>query len=285
MLTTASKLRIARLAGGLVRRGLALTGSAPEVTVRRGGIAWQLDLREGIELAIYLAGVFERATWAAYRGLLRPGDRVLDAGANIGAHTLPLARCVGPAGRVLAVEPTDYAHARLTRNIALNPELAARIVAEQAMLAADADGEVAAGFYSSWPADGRDVDCHARHLGVMMSADGARRVTVDSLVAARGFDSLQLVKLDVDGYELEVLEGARATLSRDRPAVIMELAPYTVRERGQEPLDIITLLRDHGYGFSTLNGRPLAIDRAYLERIPAGAGINVIASHGSGRPA
>ncbi|MEQ8660032.1 MAG: FkbM family methyltransferase [Gammaproteobacteria bacterium] len=279
MLTTASKLRIARVVGGLVRRTLAVGGGTGEVSVRRGGISWQLDLREGIELAIYLAGMFERATWSAYRALLRPGDCVLDAGANVGAHALPLARCVGPAGRVLAVEPTDYAYARLRRNIALNPELAPRISAEQAMLAADTDGAVAAGFYSSWPADGRDVARHARHQGVMMSATGARRVTADELLVARGFAAVQLIKLDVDGYELDVLEGARATLARDRPTVIMELAPYTVSERGQDAFDIITLLSDHGYRFRTLKGRPLDIDRTYLERMPLGAGINIIASH------
>ncbi len=96
--------------------------------MRRRGVAWTLDLREGIDFSIWLLGAFELSTVRAYQRILRPGAIVLDIGANIGAHTLHLARAVGTEGKVWAIEPTDYAMGKLKTNIALNPELAPRIV-------------------------------------------------------------------------------------------------------------------------------------------------------------
>ena len=61
-------------------------------------INWRLDLLEGIDLL----GSFEPLTVRAYRGIVRPGDTVLDIGANVGAHTLPLAQLVGETCRVIA---------------------------------------------------------------------------------------------------------------------------------------------------------------------------------------
>lgn len=105
-LTTRRKLQVARVLGFCVRATRRLFGMRNnEVIVTRDGLRWQLDLTEGIDLATYL-GVFERSTVNAYKRLIRPGDVVLDIGANIGVHTLPLANCAGPHGHVYAFEPT-----------------------------------------------------------------------------------------------------------------------------------------------------------------------------------
>ena len=93
--------------------GRRLVGGGPELVTSRQGLTWQLDLREGIDLSIYLLGRFEPSTVRCYTRLVNPGDVVLDVGANIGAHTLPLARLVGEAGRVIAFELTRYAFLKL----------------------------------------------------------------------------------------------------------------------------------------------------------------------------
>ena len=102
MMNTRTKLHIARALYRTVMGFRRLLGRTDSTLVTRRGIHWQLDLREGIDLAIYLFGCFEYDTVRAYRKLLKPGNTVLDIGANIGAHTLPMARCVYPAGRVVA---------------------------------------------------------------------------------------------------------------------------------------------------------------------------------------
>src|ERR1700732_2573671 len=109
MLTTRQKIALARTVQRpvIAWRGLATLG--PVTTVRRRRVRWTLDLREGIDFSIWLLGAFELATVRAYERIVRPGDTVLDIGANIGAHVLHLARAVGAEGKVWAIEPTDYA--------------------------------------------------------------------------------------------------------------------------------------------------------------------------------
>jgi tRNA G37 N-methylase Trm5 len=124
---TAHKIAGARAVYRVVRAGRALFGQTDRDVVRRGGIFYDLDLSQGIDFAIYLGNIYERQTRSTLRKLVAPNSLVLDIGANIGAHTLNLARFVGPNGRVIAFEPTDYAFRKLSRNLELNPRLSHRV--------------------------------------------------------------------------------------------------------------------------------------------------------------
>jgi tRNA G37 N-methylase Trm5 len=109
-LATATKVRLA----GVLYRGVsaarALLGRPRDAVVcRRRGLVWALDLSDGIQLSIYLFGTFERSTERALARLLPIGGVAIDVGANIGAHTLPMARHVGQSRRVIALEPTVWA--------------------------------------------------------------------------------------------------------------------------------------------------------------------------------
>ncbi len=240
-LSTRTKIAIARQLHRIVMAPRRLTGSGPELFAKRNGILWHLDLREGIDLSIYLFGAFEWSTVSTYRRIVRPGDTVLDIGANRGAHTLPLARSVGPGGRVIAFEPTDAAAARLSENIALNPALGSRVAVRRSLLV---DGPGAPGkpaqfpngqIYASWPVDGRSAraDAHPLHCGIPASTDGARLETLDDAWAELGFPPVSFIKLDVDGNEPAVLRGASRLLAELRPTILLELAPYGSTERGE----------------------------------------------------
>src|SRR5260370_23083912 len=123
MLTTKTKVSLAALAYKVVAMGRSAVGKDHRATVRRGGLRWSLDLNEGIDFSIYLLGAFERSTVSTLRKLVKPGDTVFDIGANIGAHTLGLARSVGARGHVLAFEPAAFAFPKLKRNLPLIPAL------------------------------------------------------------------------------------------------------------------------------------------------------------------
>lgn len=151
MLTTRSRIKIATALSTIVRAARRAVGSTnDQVLLRRDGIAWCLDLKEGIDFGLFL-GVYERSTTMAIRRLVRSGDTVLDVGANIGAHTLELARQVGSTGKVFAFEPTFFAHSKLVQNIALNPRLTGIIKVEQLILAASDYSTSEPLIYSSWP--------------------------------------------------------------------------------------------------------------------------------------
>jgi len=181
MLGTATKIRIARgLAGTLLRLGLR-----PRRVVRRQGITWDLDLREGIDLSLFLFGSFQRHVADSVRRFAGADGVVIDVGANIGAVSLPMAARL-PSGHVYSFEPTAYAFAKLQRNLALNPELARRVTALN-LFAADRSAPTSdLVAYSSWPVAGaHEADEHPVHKGVAKPAT-CGQTTLDAFAAERG---------------------------------------------------------------------------------------------------
>ena len=178
---------------------------------------------------------------------LHPGDTMVDVGANIGTLTLAAAALVGEAGRVLAMEPHPRTFGYLQRNIAMNSfrNITARNVALGAQTATVA-------FSSS------RLDDQNRVLDV-----GGIRVpvhTLDELCA--DLDPIALLKIDTEGYELPVLQGAASVL--DRVGVVyFEAWERHYQRYGYATSDILALLSNHG--FETFRLTP---DRR-LDPIPA----------------
>jgi FkbM family methyltransferase len=254
-----------------------LAGLGDQTTVTRGGIRWALDLAEGIDLVIYFRGRFEPGLAGRLGRLIRPGDVVVDVGANIGAHTLPFARWVGPAGRVLAYEPTAFAYEKLLANLALNPQLAPRVLPVRAILVERSGEPLDGPIYASWPLDGA-ADVHPEHRGRSKATEGARALSLDDHLAETGVARVNLVKIDVDGAECAVLRGARRTLARHRPIVVMEWAPYLHEALGHDLRACVAPLAELGYRFlDARDGAPLTSDLAGLaSTIGVGACINVV---------
>ena len=271
-------MALARLASRLVL-GLRRTLGRPNRTVaRRGGIAWDLDLSEGIDLSIFLLGGFEPSTVKLYRKLVKPGDTVLDIGGNIGAHTLPLARLVGTRGRVIAFEPTAYAIGKMRANMALNPDLADRISACQVMLVANDAGSLEPKIYSSWPLFDTGGEVHRDHGGQLKDTTGAVATTLDRAFQSAGASTVDFIKMDVDGHEHEVLAGGKDTIGTHRPPILMELAPYRFEEGSRDLEGMLELLEGWGYSMHDAGtNRRLPFDAVRLrEMIPAGQTCNVL---------
>jgi len=277
MLTTKTKIALAGLAYRTIAIGRGLLGKGKQVVVRRGGVRWSLDLGEGIDFSIYLLGAFERSTAATLRALVKPGDAVFDIGANIGAHTLGLAKSVGPGGRVVAFEPAEFAFQKLLRNLALNPELEQRTQASQVMLGSGTY-KALGGVYASWPLERVD-SVHPKHRGRFVSTQGATVDTLDGFVERQRINRINLIKMDVDGNELPVLQGGRRVLREQRPIIVMEMSPYVHAEEQHSFAAMIELLRELRYKIEDArNRKTLPLEAAALERlIPDGAGINVVA--------
>jgi FkbM family methyltransferase len=279
MLSTQTKIKIARALSRTARAVRSLAGrNSKEIEVVRGGLKWQLDLDQGIDLAIYLLGAFERSTVNAYRKIVKRGDTVLDIGANVGAHTLHLARLVGNNGAVIAYEPTAYAVHKLRQNLALNPELVQCVTVVQMMLT-DSDNQIPEHeIYSSWPLN-TEENLHAGHLGQLKSTEGSRALTLDSHLQSLKLKRVDFLKMDVDGFECHVLGGATTTLKTCQPTILMELSPYLYSEHGKSLNDLLSLLTGAGYSLFHLDDRselPMESDRIHA-MVPAGSSINVLA--------
>jgi len=177
---------------------------------------------------------------------LATGSRVtLDLGAHVGFYAL-LAGHANPAGKVYAFEPMPVTFARLRANIALNglPNVVA-------VNSAVGGAKGVAEFYHG-PTDipcscGLSPDIFAP--GSEVSSFEVLVTTVDDLVREEGLQGVGLVKIDVEGAELDVLRGMAETLRRDRPEVICEVWGGP----GPEMLDFLAA---HGYRAYSLDSGP-----------------------------
>jgi FkbM family methyltransferase len=174
-------------------------------------------------------GEYSEGEVELFRQCLHAGDVALDVGANLGAHTLPLAQIVGPGGTVFAFEPQRILFQILCGNVALNelsnvhalPVAVGRAAGRAKVPALDYRGATNFGGISLGGVQGEDVPV----------------VTLDQLEVSK----VKLIKIDVEGMELDVLAGAKATLARCRPIL------YVENDRAEKAEPLVALLQEDGY--------------------------------------
>lgn len=175
-------------------------------------------------------GEFSEMEAAALARLLSPGAVVVEAGANMGALTVPLARAVGPDGAVFAWEPQRLAFQLLCANAALNG--LTNVVAFWAALGA-------ARGVARVPVLDPDAENNIGGLAIQGHAEG-EEVAIEPLDAL-DLPRLDLLKADVEGMECEVLAGARETIRRRRPILYLE------NDRAPRRAALIAAVRALGY--------------------------------------
>ena len=184
-------------------------------------------------------------------GRVRPGDVCLDVGANVGAYVLQLAHWSRPDGRVIAFEPNPGAAAVLDRHVALNG-LASRVEVVRCAIGAAPGAAVmhVAG------ADGRGrLDVENPELAGRTGAVDVPVTTIDAFCGARGVRP-RWILVDIEGYEIAALQGARRTLTADpRPGVVVEFHPSAWPLSGTSRAAAEALLRDLGATPVSLSGR------------------------------
>jgi FkbM family methyltransferase len=228
---------------------------AHKICPRRGtkeatvfGSRVSLNLENYVERCMYM-GVFEEEETRQARSVLRPGHTFVDAGANVGYYTLLASRLVGAAGRVLAFEPAPYALAKLRDNVARN-----RLANVEAVGAGLGEAKSTATLYVK--------ESMENYTPSMVPGEGGREVSVsvlalDEELSRRGVRRVDLLKLDVEGYEPNVLRGAKRYLSEGRVSAVMcEHNRVWLERNGSSPAEVHATLTRYGFraeGFDPSN--------------------------------
>jgi FkbM family methyltransferase len=228
-----------QLADALTRRGedAARAPGRPQVRVREAdGLLW-LDRGKGTEDYLGL-GEHEAELLGIVEPLLPDGGVLLDVGAHVGHYTLRLA---GKASQVFAVEPNPAAVSGLRRNLALNDITNVTVL------------ELAAWDEKTWlmldDPHGHEGGGSTRTVDSTGPDDTRSAVRADRLDASpelHRLDRLDLVKLDVEGADLNALWGMAELLARHRPVLFVECHDYAGY---YERADLEALLTELGYGW------------------------------------
>lgn len=172
-----------------------------------------------------------------FKQFLRPGDTVIDAGANIGSYTVPMSQFVGPKGTVYAFEPQPFLASLLSSNLIENNCINARVLTAAlgnetgAVTVPDMDYFSEYNFGGVSFSEEKERARNARSIRVPL-------VKLDDVVATK---DLRLLKIDVENMELPCLLGAQNLITSFKPFIYLEY------DRKDYAKDIVDLLEGWGY--------------------------------------
>src|SRR5882762_11244569 len=210
----------------------------------------------------------DRAERQLLRNILSAGAVVVDAGATIGVYSQFLSRCVGPTGVVHAFEPSPENFKRLqsaTRNL-VNIRLSQAAVGE------------CSGRSKLYLSDHLNVD----HRTYSTEAESRQSVPVNIVALDDYFkpgQRVDLIKMDIQGYELHALRGANRVLA-DNPAakLLLEFWPYGLEEAGANWLELIDALQTKNMSVSQITNHGLVPFRSDSVKVSADWYVNLFAS-------
>jgi FkbM family methyltransferase len=219
----------------------------PHVSTLHRDIRMELDPEEWLQIDLRASGRLEPRTTALFERILRPGDCFVDVGAHVGYHALLAARLVGASGRIFAIDPQPYNCAKILTNAELNGFANITVIAAAVD---EADGFIA---LKNQP---RQDKARLTLAGSGVN-DGALafvvpKITLRWLIETYQLRPMNLLKVDVEGFELEVLNGAGDAM-RAIENIVFEILPGEHADRTRA---IERLLRDRGFQMFDVDGIP-----------------------------
>lgn len=197
-----------------------------------------------------LGGFYEQLEVDAFVRLAAHSSTIVDVGGNLGLYACLGGKALPVHGTLVAFEPVPDNLGFLRRNVAQNPS-AGRVIV-QASAVGDTEGEVTIHLSKS------NIGTHS--VSVANVGPTQRQVTVpitslDRYLSANGIGPVDLLKIDVEGYDGAVLRGAADTIKQATPTLFVEYGPAQLRNCGFDPDDFLDIIFD-------LYGHVLLIDEA-----------------------
>lgn len=207
-----------------------------------GGAYIYVDLKSAIGRTLFLKGAFDMAVIEPVLDALRPGDTFLDVGSNIGFYSILASGKVGSTGTVVGFEVDDRPLKVFLRTLNRLDLPQIRVVPAAVY---NVDGLV-----SMVP---EKEHGHSHVNPVEAGGSFVRAVRLDTYVSKFGIQKVSAIKIDVEGAEKRVLEGAVETITSHRPLIVCEASGLTERF-GYEAKDILEMLKSLGYRTEWMEG-------------------------------
>lgn len=206
----------------------------------------RLDLYDWLPQLMFVWGDIERNATECFKGLLKPGMVFVDIGANIGYYSLMASKLVGSRGKVFSFEPWSRNRAILEENIKLNNLSNISVIPKA--LSNEAGNNVK--IYLP-----KDDNCGMPSLKKLNEENFTDDFELTSTITFQDFlntfkqGRIDVIKIDVEGSELNVLKGMSASLADENfsPVILMELIEFTLSKFSTSVKDVIDYLA--GFGF------------------------------------
>jgi FkbM family methyltransferase len=195
-------------------------------------------LRENqIERSIMDNGCWEQFETNAIKKHIKSKYVVFDIGANIGYYSLLMSKLVGEEGEVHIFEPTTYAFERLRKNINLNQSLPSHNIK------LNNKGLSSRG-------ENKEESFESRFSARLLAHDEKELiefVTLDDYFSTLNLDVVDFIKIDVDGYDFEVIKGGAKIFQKYKPMVMAEICNKVLKQRGVDVKQYLNLYLEYGY--------------------------------------
>lgn len=215
----------------------------------RNGITWlnQEDIAvyttadNYIEHTVLVSGTYENEIKTLINISLKPGFAALDIGANIGIQSIRMAQRIGPGGKVYAFEPLEHLQSKLKKNLALNN--CSNVTVFPLALADNEEIKTISIDEKRW--NQGTFSLSQNNTG---QSEQELKVKIgDRIAEVAQLDRLDLIKIDVEGFEYQVIKGLKDTITRHRPRIIFEYDATYWSRTGQSISDCLDLLHSLGY--------------------------------------
>ncbi len=241
-------------------KSYAKVGCRPGESTRRltskFGDDFEVDFSSFLEWQLWAFGSYEEHFASLFRHLVRPGDRCIDVGANVGVHTVRLAKLAGARGEVIALEPDEELIRRARNNLILNHLTNVHLIQAAA---AERSGEKVKLYRPDMLDSNKGRASLLPHTYLTGSAATVPTASIDDI----NDGPVALIKIDVEGCESAVVSGATRTIEKYSPSIIFEYAPELIPSTSSSPFE---RLRGAGYElFEVFNNRHRITGRASLE--------------------
>ena len=230
-----------RIVSSLVKR--CPHASQFKAQIKRMGVCFDVDCSNNTtDFLLTWFGACEKEELAIFKKYIKSGMTVIDAGANIGLHTLMSAKLTGPKGIVYAFEPNHITRQRLEANLKLNNTRNAKIITRAV------SNKSNAGFLTS-----RGELGHAHLINLAGNAEPTLQgeevncVTLDDFAAEQKLERIDFIKVDIEGYEPNLIQGAQASLKKFKPIMLIEVNRKTLIRNNWMPSGLLNLIAQAGF--------------------------------------
>jgi len=217
---------------------LVETGTTESLYLTKDGNYYWLNDISCVDGDIKNTGVWEPNTTHAIKQLIKPGDVVLDIGANIGYDTVIMSKLAGETGKVYAFEPTLHYFDVLNRTLAAN-KITNTQVFNFGLSDKDAELEIYLGQHSA--------TIHETQYKDTLRKEKITLHTLDEVAAEEKWDKVDFIKLDVDGHEPAVLDGGWKTIEKFSPIILLEVSHEHYLDAGVTAWDFYKLLKSKNF--------------------------------------